>query len=99
MTSERRKCTVREAPQRRLLLDNGSLTRVSIATDKLVKTTPLLRNLHTIPQQRINTDNRRTLRGGDLNSVRHKIIKKGHAWRRVSPHMEGTVTFKLESRQ
>jgi hypothetical protein len=34
MTPERTKCAVREAPQRRPLLDNGSLKYVSAATDK-----------------------------------------------------------------
>jgi hypothetical protein len=36
MTPERRKCAVREAQQRRLLLDNGYLKHVSAAANTLV---------------------------------------------------------------
>jgi hypothetical protein len=44
MTPERRKCAVREAPQRHPLLANGSLTHLSPTTDELVETRELLRN-------------------------------------------------------
>jgi hypothetical protein len=42
MTPECQKCAVREALQRCPLLDNGSLTHVSAAMDRLVETKAFL---------------------------------------------------------
>jgi hypothetical protein len=53
MTPERRKCAVREAQQRRSLLDNGSLKHVSAATDTLVE---IRERCHEIDMRFVATD-------------------------------------------
>jgi hypothetical protein len=78
MTPERLKCAVREAPQRRLLLYNGSLgtfpqQRMGFGNQSVCY------EINTrCGSTRWARDNRGTVGGGDLYTVRPEVIKEGH---------------------
>jgi hypothetical protein len=78
------------------LLDNGSIN-ISEVTPSTVERLPLL---GTFPSQRIGTQDRRTVRGGHLCSVRPEVVKGGHIIDSSVPRVEAgsntsTVTMRV----
>jgi hypothetical protein len=75
MTPERRKCAIREAPQRRLLLDNASLGTFPQQRIGLWKPKRCYEINACFRSSRWAQDNRGTVGGGDLYLVRPEVIK------------------------